>query len=71
MLWLLAIALGVVAILASLSLFLLASYLADGSADEQRPDVLAGRRAERQLHELARASFAAMLREARSPKLGR
>jgi hypothetical protein len=72
MIWLLEIALGVVGVLASFSLlFVFISYPSDGSVVERQLEVLATRRAERQLHELSRTRFAAMLREARSLKLER
>ncbi len=67
MVWLLIIVLSGVLLLASLTVFLLVGYLTDERDSEVLVE-LQTRRAERQLHELARNGFERMLDEARSSR---
>jgi hypothetical protein len=70
MLWFLIVALAVVVVLALLVVLALFAVAAKESESEQALIDLQVRRAERQLHDIARDGFAAMLDEARS-KAGR
>ena len=66
MVWLLIIALILVSLLAGLAVLVLAASLAEDSESEQARIELEVMRAERRLHDLARASFKAMFDEARA-----
>lgn len=70
MLWFLIVVLAVVVVLALLVVLVLFAAAAKESESEQALIELQVRRAERQLHDIARDGFAAMLDEARS-KAGR
>lgn len=65
MLWFLIVVLAVVVVLALLALLVLAASFQESTESQQARIEMEVRRAERQLHDVARASFAAMLNEAR------
>jgi uncharacterized membrane protein len=66
MLWFLSVVLAVVVVLALLVVLVLSAAAAEEHDTEKALIELQVRRAERQLHEIARDGFAAMLDEARS-----
>jgi type II secretory pathway pseudopilin PulG len=66
MTWLLIAVLAIVTVLALLAVVVLAAYVGGNAESEQARIEVEVRRAERQLHDIARDGFAAMLDEARS-----
>jgi type II secretory pathway pseudopilin PulG len=66
MAWLLIILLAVISIVALLAVLVLAGIVGDEAEAERVRVEMEVRRAERQLHDLARTSFEAMLNAARS-----
>jgi len=66
MTWFLITVLSLVVVLALIAVVLLIGYVTDEMDDERARIDLEVRRAERQLHDIARHSFESMLSEARS-----